>query len=499
MTILIGLLLWLAAGTLGALLARVARPTTAGTEAFTVAWGVLGAFVGGLVGILPYLPLDAFPGRPGAMAGAVGGALALSLLYRLLRRTKPPTRGWVRLVGLLLLGSGAAAAAGATWFVLAVANDRLYRPKYNTGIEPALARACGRGAPLARSCMSALVRVYLSRPENAGIVLGVWVDGARVLVTGGVTSHAHPVPMDANNLFELGSVTKVFTGLALARAVSAGELKLNDRAVDRLPADPAFPELRALPLTLEDLATHYSGLRDRPPALPWSALFHDNPFAGLSERELLASVARSAETLPQTRTYTYSNFDFTLLGAVLERAAGVPFPRLLEERVFRPLGLTRTFAVADSTIPLGLIDGHSLGRRMPHWIGQRFAGAVGVVSCADDLLKLIEAEVRLQPDSLRPALLLASTPRRAAGGRDSVGLGWHIRRDAAGHRFVRHSGFSPGFFAFVGYAPGSRVGVVVLGNSSDPTVQAIGAGLLRVLSDQPPERTATGEFALGGS
>ena len=184
--------------------------------------------------------------------------------------------------------------------------------------------------------------------------------------------------------------------------------------------------------------------------------------------------------------------------ALTEYTQASLFPQRVAAGLLGPLGLTRTFAVSGSSVPLGLVDGHSLGRPMPHWIGQRFAGAVGVVSCADDLLKLIGAEIRLQPDSLRAALVLASNARRSAGGRDSVGLGWHIRRDSAGHRFVRHSGYSPGFFAFVGYAPDSRVGVVALGNSSDPTVQAIGAGLLRVLGDHPPERTATGAFALGG-
>src|SRR5512141_2099003 len=129
MTILIGLLLWLGAGTSGALLARLARPSTAGRQAFTVAWGIFGGFVGGLVGVLPYLPKEGQPWQLGAMVGAVLGGFTLSLLYRLARRSKPPARGWARVTGLLLLGSGSAVLAGGAWFLLAVANYRLYRPK----------------------------------------------------------------------------------------------------------------------------------------------------------------------------------------------------------------------------------------------------------------------------------------------------------------------------------------------------------------------------------
>ncbi|MEU4746475.1 serine hydrolase domain-containing protein, partial [Actinosynnema sp. NPDC023658] len=161
--------------------------------------------------------------------------------------------------------------------------------------------------------------------EGRDVAIGVRCGDEDLLLTSdGVTPDAR---------FELGSLTKTFTGLLLAEMAALGEVA-HDHPVDRY-----LPSTR-LPVTLEQLATHSSGLPGLPPGLWRSALraWYTNPYRDYAVEDVLRSLAR-ARTRPGVR---YSNFGVGVLGLALARAADLPFEEVLARRVLRPLELSGT-------------------------------------------------------------------------------------------------------------------------------------------------------------
>ncbi|MFM2417469.1 MAG: hypothetical protein RL385_2192, partial [Pseudomonadota bacterium] len=143
--------------------------------------------------------------------------------------------------------------------------------------------------------------------------------------------------LDFGTAFEVGSISKAMTGILLADAERRGELRLDAPLGDYLPADAHVPELDGVQITLRDLATHTAGL----PALPARLESPDpaDPYATLSEAVLLASLDDMVLTAPPGEHWAYSNYGFMLLSKVLAQATGRDVSTLLEERLFRPLGM----------------------------------------------------------------------------------------------------------------------------------------------------------------
>jgi CubicO group peptidase (beta-lactamase class C family) len=453
--------------------------------------------VGGLIGVFPYLAGDAHPWRLGALLGAFIGSLTFAVLYRFVRyRSAKPARAAARRATVLLLGVTTAGLVYVAWFLLAVANPRLTRVVVNPAVPSAGDISQSIDPDSLRLRMAELANIYLSRPENAGIVIGVTIEGRRTVVSAGVAAKNRDArPVDENSLFEVGSVTKVFTGIALADAVVAGVVTSNQRVV-QVFGNRASPALSDLPTELIDLATHTAGLPEYPSAMPWwTAVTSDNPYARLSERKLVESLGAATSGPTGPRSYKYSNFGFVLLGYLLELAHGYPYSRVLDERVLKPLGMPQTRVTNRDLDGDRLVNGHALGRTMPHWTGHTLVGAAGVVSSVADLLTLIEAHLRPTQTPLQQAVILAMTDHREAYRNRRVGFGWHIIKEDDAPDLIYHSGNTLGFYAYVGFSPQSGVGVVVLGNSNDPTAASIGSRFIQALSTAAV--TSTGNDSTG--
>jgi len=483
--ILTGLGLWVVLGLGAGWLARRFWPAPGASDGLTALWAVLGAVVGGLVAVFHSIPEVEGPWEVGPLVGTASGGLLVSSLYRFVAaRKRRPKAGRPRMLTAILLVAGTTLLGLATWFVLARMNPRLYRPEVHPDLDLLRMDEGVHDPALRRALMEQLVATYLTREENAGIVIGTSVDGVRSVVSGGPAAKRNGgPPVDADSVFEIGSVSKVFAGLALAQAVVAGEARLDQEVGTLLPDDPPRIGTEGRSITLRELATHSAGLPEYPEATPWwTALTSDNPYARLSRQDLLSSLGAATEGLPEVRAYRYSSFGFTVLSHLLERATDVAYPRLLRERVFEPLGMRRTRVPLPGSVVEGLVDGHALGRQVPHWIGHEWAGAAGVVSTASDLLTFAESHMQPQAGSLGDALRLATAEHGPAWGDRKMGLGWHIIEDAESPRILYHSGNTLGSYAYLGVAPEVRVAVVVLTNSSDPTAAAIGARLLSALT-----------------
>lgn len=298
-----------------------------------------------------------------------------------------------------------------------------------------------------------------------GIVVGILHEN-RARVTGLGSLAGEPDP--GSLCWEIGSITKVFTGLLLAEMSSRGEVALDDPIGRWLP-DPVAARLPAPDRqpTLAALATHTAGL----PRVPWTLLQDmrgsPDPYARLTEDRVFACLGPGTRR-PRRPRSRYSNFGMGLLGHLLARAAGRPYGDLVEERLLAPLRLraTRVGSCRDEAAP---VPGFRKGRPTPPWTFGALEGAGALRSTVDDLLTF--AGACLDPPPGPPGEALALARRAHHQGRlpfAAHGLGWMLRTRDRGRRPVEicwHNGGTYGASSFLAVDLSRRRAVVALGNA----------------------------------
>jgi serine-type D-Ala-D-Ala carboxypeptidase/endopeptidase len=343
----------------------------------------------------------------------------------------------------------------------------------------AVATAAARG-PLVEDSTDAILARHAGK--HVGIVLGIRWQGETWTFARGRIGADRPGSPGLDTIFEIGSVTKVFTATVLADMVEEGLVGLDDPVRRYLPAGVELP-VRGRPITLADLATQTSGLPRLPPGLlRRSRGQRSNPYAGFTELDLQRTVARTRLKSSPGGKPRYSNFGFGLLGYVLALRSKQPFEQLVRDRVCRPLGLANTRIAIPTEARARFADGHNRrGKQVPHWDLGALAGAGALRSTVSDLLRFLE--LQLQPSSTRLGRAAEATHEpRAHRGRLSQSLGWAqlpLRGDS--RQMIWHNGGTGGFRSFVGFVKESEAGVAVLSNCSR-SVDAIGFGLLEAIS-----------------
>jgi CubicO group peptidase (beta-lactamase class C family) len=337
-----------------------------------------------------------------------------------------------------------------------------------------LARAAFAAAPTDAEIHNVL-RSRLSGQTGIGIVVGVIdADGRRVVADGALDDKK---PLNGDTLFEIGSISKVFTSLLLADAVQHGEVALTDPVAKFLPSDVKVPERGGKKITLEDLATHTSGL----PRLPGNLLPADasNPYADYSEKQLYEFLA--TYNLPRDigSQYDYSNLGGGLLGHALARRAGTSYETLLRARITAPLGLKSTTITLSDALKQRLAVGHDeSGKRVSNWDRGDLEGMYAIHSTANDLLEFLAGELGYTKTPLAAAMAAQLAVRRPTGTPGlAIALAWHITTTPNGQEIVWHNGVTGGYRSFIGYDAKKRMGVVVLTNIS-ASVDDIGGQIL---------------------
>lgn len=349
----------------------------------------------------------------------------------------------------------------------------------------ALAPAVAAQVPSDSAILTWLVP-RLQAGHLAGAAIGTLDNGREHYLNIGQSNFGTTPAIDRNSVFEIGSITKVFTNVLLADMVLRGEVSLDDPVQKFLPATVKVPTRGARQITLLDLATASSGL----PRLPTNMAPRDptNPYADYSVQQLydfLSSYTLSRDIGSQ---YEYSNLGMGLLGHALALRAGTSYEALLIERVLTPLGMHDTRITLTPSMQQRFVTGHDADMEaVPAWDLPTLAAAGGLRSTASDMLKFARAalDARRGRGPLAKAFTLSMQPRRPAGSPAMrIGLGWHVLQ-AHGHTLTWHNGGTGGFRTWMGVDSATNVAAVVLtngGNSSDE----IG---LRLLDAESPLRT----------
>jgi CubicO group peptidase (beta-lactamase class C family) len=329
----------------------------------------------------------------------------------------------------------------------------------------------------ADSAIRALLEQRVASGRSVGIVLGLREpDGTTRFFTAGVAGPGKR-PLDSNSVFEIGSVTKVFTGTLLAEMSLAGDVALDDPVQTYLPAGVPMPARSGIAITLVHLGTQNSGLPRLPGNLRPSSLA--DPYVDYGAGQLHEFLSGYALTRDPGAQYEYSNLGVGLLGYVLSLVADTPFADLVKQRILEPLAMTHTAVQLTPWMRDRVVAGHNaLGDTVPLWNMGVLAGAGAFRSDVEDMLAFLAANVQPDTSRLGRALRLAHAPRAPAGSPAmSIGLAWH-RLNLGGDTIVWHNGGTAGFRTFAGFRPATGTAVVVLTNSGGQGSDDIGFHLL---------------------
>lgn len=311
---------------------------------------------------------------------------------------------------------------------------------------------------------------------NAGLAVAlVTSQGARHWFAGHINGDLSKTP-DTDTPFEIGSITKTFTASLLVAMEREGLINLDTSLDDLLPPGNKLGKQKPATVTLENLATHCSGLPRLPWGFPmWAGLYlrPSQPYVLFSRRVLMRWLHH--RNVHYGQRYRYSNLGYGALGQVLADRAGSTYADVLQRFVLHPLGLnhTRVGGAFDTTRKVA--QPHTaLGRRTPAWNLRALNPAGGIHSTLNDMTRWLQANL----DVRSPLDTRLHEPRaNSAGLHRSVALGWHV--DGEGDaRIIWHNGATGGSRSIIAFAPARDTGIVVLSNSAI-SVDALGLRLLR--------------------
>ena len=334
----------------------------------------------------------------------------------------------------------------------------------------------------------ALANGQLAPATGGGVTIGVSEHGKRHVFTYGAVK--------ADSVFEIGSVTKTFTGLVLAQMVAQKKVRLDEPVRALLPAGTVAAPASGAEITLVDLSAQRSGLPRLPDNLKPADL--NNPSADYDAKLLYSFLGSHGVGLPAKPEVGYSNLGVGLLGHALAARAGSTYEALLRKEVTGPLGMRDTALTLTPSLRARFAAGHD-GEHKPAqaWDGGVLAGAGAIRSTAADMLTYLEAQ--LHPDHLPasaratpegktlPAAIAASHEIQGdAGDGMHIALNW-FRFDETGSFW--HNGATGGYSAFAVFNPEKDFAVIVLSNTSageSNFTDSLGQHVVQRLTGAPP-------------
>ena len=322
--------------------------------------------------------------------------------------------------------------------------------------------AVAQQAPITRDSLQRLVDARVRAGLTPGLIVGVInADGSRVVAAAGTAGDG--VPVSESTLFEIGSITKAFTGVLLAEMAARGEVRLDQPVAELLPPGTRVPSRNGKQVTLIQLSMQNSGLPRLPDNLKPANM--ENPYADYSVAQLYDFLNRHELRRDPGEQYEYSNLGVGLLGHALALRAGTSYEALLRERILEPLGMTST------VITLGqrwkeMANGHTAdGDVTSLWDIPTLAGAGALRSSMADMMRFLAANLNPPDTPLGRAIVASHEHRFRSNAVLSLGLNWH-RVFFRGDTLIFHNGGTGGFRTMLAWNPKTRAGAVLLGNAA---------------------------------
>ena len=313
------------------------------------------------------------------------------------------------------------------------------------------------------------VTPYISLQAPAGLSIGILKDGKTIFYGYGETARGNKELPNEHTLFEIGSLSKTFTAVLLAKTVADGKAKLDDPVNKYLPDSIPLLGYDGIPVTLKTLSNHSSGL----PRMPSNFQSKDlnNPYKDYHIDDLFSFYKHFMALRKAGEKYEYSNLAVGTLGVILERIYDKTYEKLFTEYICQPLGMNETREFLQKSDSLRFAKGYTEdGTYASQWDFDALAAAGAIRSTTSDLLRYAKANLGDAPPSLYKAIQLTHSITFSEG-QTKVGLGWHIIKPG-NDPLIFHNGQTGGFHSYLAINPSKKFAVVILSNCARGTEEA---------------------------
>ena len=331
-----------------------------------------------------------------------------------------------------------------------------------------------------RNRIDPLVEPYIDHGIVVGLSVGVLHQGEQQVFGYGQLGNGDERTPDGKTIYEVGSVSKVFTGVLLADAITRKLVRLDQPAGELLPTHVTMPIFEQRAITLQHLATHVSGLPPIPDNLNLTDM--ENPYAAYSIEDLYEFLGQHRLTRAPGEKGEYSNLGVGLLGNLLAHRQQMSYDKLVRERIASPLGMVDTTIALDDQQKVRLAPPHTAdGTVTSNWDIPAFAGAGAILSSVDDMLIFAKAHLSPPADEIGRAIELAWKEHQSpiSDGDFAVGLGWHFARDG---RTRWHNGQTGGYHSMLLINRDIDSAIVLLANTATHEVDRLAQDIMQTIA-----------------
>jgi CubicO group peptidase (beta-lactamase class C family) len=295
-------------------------------------------------------------------------------------------------------------------------------------------------------------------PVNTQFAIAIIKDGSITFL--GAMRQQDTITSVGNHtkVFEIGSITKVFTSTLLAQMATEGKIILSSKINDHT----GVPLKDNVAISFQQLANHTSGFPRLPSNLLFFAVDPKNPYKDYDEKKLNEFLTNELKLSQDPgKKYEYSNVGAGLLGHLLTKVSGKSYEELLQDRIFTKLGMLNSTTLR-SKVQNKLVKGlNAQGEEAPNWDLNVLMGAGGILSTSEDLSKFAQAQFDESNESMKLTRLKTFDINNDL----SIGLGWHISK-REGREIHWHNGGTGGYRSALALNVLQKNAVIVLSNVS---------------------------------
>ena len=330
------------------------------------------------------------------------------------------------------------------------------------------AQAQTRFPPEKINAIETMITAQMEKTQTPGLAYVLIEDGHIVHGKGFGIASRDGMPVTIKTAFNIGSLTKSFTAMAIMDSKEQNKLGLDMPIITYLPGFRTKDKALSDKITVRHLLSHTSGLTMYTGNLNQTDKSNN---AGALTEAIKDLRSAKLHTLPGEQ-FQYSNANYQILGALLEQVWGMPYEDIIKHRIIGPLSLNDSFVRLPVSKHTHIADPHRIWlnqARYYNWeVGRKTIAQGGVYASAQDMATYMWQYLREEPFFLTKENIneMIALPGETDRG---YGFGWSIEKNyngALGQTYVYHSGLSPGYSSLAGFSPESKTGYVILTNAS---------------------------------
>ena len=313
--------------------------------------------------------------------------------------------------------------------------------------------------------VDSVANAYLKQQNTQSLAIGILKDGQTKTYFYGETAKGNQTPPTKTSIYEIGSLSKVFTAILLSNLIEEGTITL-DQPISLFLPDTLKKNEELSKITFQMLANHTSGLPRLPDNLDKVKGFNENdPYKTYDKKALYSYLSSFKNKKNPGEEYEYSNLGYAVLGDIICSIYKKSYDQLVKDIICKPLEMTNTFQVLDPKRKDTFKVYNKDGQEVIPWSFDAFGSAGGLKSTLEDLLKFANAQFKMPQTTLENAMANTRLFTFFLPPDTDLGLAWHMNLIDDLTVFW-HNGGTAGSSSYLALSPDKKSGVIVLSNSA---------------------------------